>query len=579
MLEYTTKLKLAHIVVFVLALSSATHAAAQERGFAVDQLQPSERGSEWFAADSLDLRGHMRSAIGLVASLAYRPLVLNNTLTKERRSIVRDQFVLHPGASLVIRDRLRLGLDIPVQFYADGRSINIGGISALPPANKFSLGDLRLSGDVRLHGTYGDPFTIAAGVMLLLPTGDRDSYAGDGVVRIVPQVMVAGDIKWFVYAARLGVGIRPRADRFTDTRIGSYVPLALAAGVRFLDKKMVIGPEFVTQAALTKGQFLSHDRTPLELLLGLHYTIAEQWRVGAGFGFGLSKTFRAPQHRGVLSVEWTPGVQKEEPPPPVAPAPPPDRDHDGVLDQDDECPDQAGDPQYKGCPPPGDRDGDTVLDPQDACPDQAGQPNTDPQQNGCPPPDRDHDGVLDAQDACPDQAGEPNTDASKNGCPPPADRDHDGVLDDQDACPDAAGKPDSDPKRNGCPKAFMQGTQIRILDQVKFKTNTALIIPGKESEDVLQAVLQVLNEHPEVRSVRIEGHTDNRGSAQRNEQLSRERAQAVLVWLIKNGVDPSRLASDGFGSTRPIDTNDSELGRQNNRRVEFQILSGRAPAQ
>jgi outer membrane protein OmpA-like peptidoglycan-associated protein len=193
--------------------------------------------------------------------------------------------------------------------------------------------------------------------------------------------------------------------------------------------------------------------------------------------------------------------------------------------------------------------------------------------NGCPPPDRDHDGILDAQDACPDEAGVSSTESSKNGCPLPKDRDQDGILDGQDACPDAPGNPDSDPARNGCPKAFVQGSQIKILDQVKFQKNKALIVPGRESEDVLNAVLQVLSEHSEIRSVRIEGHTDNTGSATRNRTLSQQRAQAVVDWLVKHGIDRARLASAGFGPDRPLDSNDNEIGRQNNRRVEFQIES------
>ena len=572
----TTKQKLASAVLVLSLLLTTARASAQNRGFALDQFSPSERGSEWFAADSLDFRGKLRPTIGVVGSWAYRPLVARDPDDNFERSVVRNQFVLHPGIALVIAERLRLGLDLPVQAYADGKAVTVGTTTFAPPENQSSLGDLRLAADVRLAGVYGDPITVAAGLQATLPTGDRDSYAGDNIGRIIPQIMIAGDINRFVYAARFQINIRPKDRAFFDTYVGSGAVLHLAAGARVVDRRLVIGPELIVQSVFTKSQFFEKNSTPVEVLLGAHYTLVEGLRIGAGFGLGVTQSFRAPQHRGLLAIEWTQPVKKPGEPSDM-PLMPPDRDLDHVLDIDDQCPDQAGDPQYRGCPPPGDRDHDGVLDPEDACPDQAGPANSDPQQNGCLPPDRDRDGVLDAQDACPDQAGVSSSEPARNGCPAPTDRDLDGIFDDQDACPDAAGNPDTDPKRNGCPKAFVQGTQIKILDQVKFQKNQALIVPGRESEDVLQAVLKVLNEHPEIRSVRVEGHTDNTGSAGRNRTLSQERAGAVLNWLVKHGIEKARLSSVGFGPDRPIDSNETEEGRQNNRRVDFQIESSTPP--
>lgn len=115
-----------------------------------------------------------------------------------------------------------------------------------------------------------------------------------------------------------------------------------------------------------------------------------------------------------------------------------DRDHDGVPDARDACPDQPG-ADARGCPAPSatDRDGDGIADANDACPDQPGAPLT----QGCP--DADGDGIADARDACP---REPGT-AERNGCPAPGDADGDGVRDLLDLCPDVPG-----PASNaGCP--------------------------------------------------------------------------------------------------------------------------------
>ena len=77
--------------------------------------------------------------------------------------------------------------------------------------------------------------------------------------------------------------------------------------------------------------------------------------------------------------------------------------------------------------------------------------------------------------------------------------------------------------------------------------------------------------HPEIKKVRVEGHTDKTGSAALNKKLSADRAAQVKTWLTKHGIEASRLSSQGFGPDKPIDTNETEQGRKNNRRVEFHI--------
>jgi len=83
----------------------------------------------------------------------------------------------------------------------------------------------------------------------------------------------------------------------------------------------------------------------------------------------------------------------------------------------------------------------------------------------------------------------------------------------------------------------------------------------------------VLHRHPEIRKVRVEGHTDSRGGWLYNLRLSQRRATSVVRWLVQHGgVDPSRLEPHGFGLDRPIADNATPEGRQKNRRVEFRIV-------
>ena len=104
-------------------------------------------------------------------------------------------------------------------------------------------------------------------------------------------------------------------------------------------------------------------------------------------------------------------------------------------------------------------------------------------------------------------------------------------------------------------------------------------VGGKEldpaGDPILEAVLGILTQHTEITHVRIEGHTDNVGGEAFNRKLSEGRAASVRAWLVKHGVDASRLTSAGFGQTRPVDSNDTEDGRRNNRRVEFHIDSSK----
>ena len=87
-----------------------------------------------------------------------------------------------------------------------------------------------------------------------------------------------------------------------------------------------------------------------------------------------------------------------------------------------------------------------------------------------------------------------------------------------------------------------------------------------DSADALNAIVTALNQHPNWK-VRIEGFTDNIGSAIANLRLSANRAQVVMSWLADHGIDRSRLNSKGYGETRPAATNTTEEGRAKNRRV------------
>jgi outer membrane protein OmpA-like peptidoglycan-associated protein/tetratricopeptide (TPR) repeat protein len=109
-----------------------------------------------------------------------------------------------------------------------------------------------------------------------------------------------------------------------------------------------------------------------------------------------------------------------------------------------------------------------------------------------------------------------------------------------------------------------------ILKNIFFDTDKYDL--KKESLSELAKLIQLLKGNPEIH-IEISGHTDNQGSADYNIVLSRNRAQTVYDYLILNGIAKERLSYSGFGMTRPIDTNDTETGRANNRRTEFRVVA------
>ena len=114
-----------------------------------------------------------------------------------------------------------------------------------------------------------------------------------------------------------------------------------------------------------------------------------------------------------------------------------------------------------------------------------------------------------------------------------------------------------------------EGVKVKI-NHLYFATNKTVILP--ESEEALSDLADFLRENPGV-SIRITGHTDAVGSDASNMRLSIGRAKAVRANLIMRGIDADRIEFDGKGKTEPIATNETEEGRAQNRRVEFEILS------
>lgn len=113
--------------------------------------------------------------------------------------------------------------------------------------------------------------------------------------------------------------------------------------------------------------------------------------------------------------------------------------------------------------------------------------------------------------------------------------------------------------------------KIQVNEKIHFEFDSAKI--REESHNLVDEIATVINEHPEIVRLRVEGHTDPRGTREYNLDLSKRRAQSVMDYLVEQGdVDPERLEMEGYGFDEPIASNDTEEGMAKNRRVEFTIL-------
>ncbi len=597
-------------------------AQAQQQGFQVNRYEPTAAGEWSFWVDHPWYSSMRYFAAGITLNYAHNPLVFGRVSSSgvfsQTTAVIEHQLIGHVDLAGSFLDRVLLTASLPITFLEKGDPNGAGGVKA---NDNISFGDPRVGVMIRLFGQpYRSAISMSIGGLLWIPlrglVGSDSSLlpptGSDQVMRGMPKLVLGGLASHVMWSFSGGVMIRP------DARIGTIndpagqtagTELQLGAAIAYasFEKRLAIGPEFIVSTALLNGNAFKLDYTSFEALLGIHYNIARILQLGIGGGIGVLRQPGTPDGRVLLRLAYAPmpgekkapegprdrdrdGVIDEEdlcpdvhkgnrPDPERLGCPVGDRDKDGVLDPDDKCPDEhkgnRPDPDRLGCPV-GDRDKDGVLDPDDLCPDEHKGATPDPKRLGCPAGDRDKDGVLDFDDVCPDEHQGQVPDPARKGCPAP-DRDKDTVVDPVDACPDKPGAPNPDPKKNGCPGLVeVKGGQIVIVKPVFFATNKDVILA--KSFPVLQSVADALKASPQIKKVRVEGHTDDRGKVDYNVDLSDRRAKSVMKWLVEHGIEQGRLEAQGFGPKKPVAENKTEAGRAKNRRVDFLITDPPQPA-
>lgn len=168
--------------------------------------------------------------------------------------------------------------------------------------------------------------------------------------------------------------------------------------------------------------------------------------------------------------------------------------------------------------------------------------------------DSDHDGIEESKDRCADTPV--GVEVDEYGCA--FDRDKDGVKDYEDACPDTM--PHAKVKADGC--ADIVSFNLYYAPRVNEIT--------PKSMRILEKAVGFLKEHPEYK-VKITGHTDSVGDEAYNMKLSKERAEDVLKLFNRKGINFNRLEAIGKGESEPIADNETDEGREQNRRIEVEL--------
>ncbi len=577
-----------------------------ERSFNVQNFQHAPGHDAFLTVEGANVMPeHLGFQVGGFLHYQYRPLVVQTCEREESgqclewddngTSVVEHHLTLELLAAFSIFQVFEVGLALPAVLHQDGQTTDgVDGLSA-----SAGLSDIRLH--LKLDILQGlvrytkKDLSLGFITVLTFPTGNAinpDAFMGDSNVTVHPKAAFGARLGRVRLGANLGYLWRETKD-FYLTEIGPRLTYGAAVEIDIV-KRWTGVVELFGQNGFTSDL----ASAPLEGDVAARYHIGHGLTATAGLGVGILAGVGTPMVRAFGGVMWVPqfnkdsdkdGVTDKDDGCPNNPedkdnfedtdgCPDPDNDEDGVLDTVDKCPaeleDSDGFEDDDGCPDP-DNDGDGFLDTQDACPDEAEDVDEFEDDNGCPDPDNDGDTIPDMRDECPLEPEDMDGFEDENGCPD-LDRDGDGFPDATDKCPNEAEVLNGFEDDDGCPDkgkqlVEVQDDKIQLLEKVRFARNMDRIV-GAQSFAILNSIASVLKSRPEV-MVRIEGHTDSVGSAEINRSLSERRAQSVMNYLVKQGVDPDRLEAVGYGPDRPIALNQTPEGRAANRRVEFAITA------
>jgi large repetitive protein len=517
----------------------ASSASAQKAGFTLDRFTLAPTPEDGLTLHLPSTLGPGRPSARLVLGFQRESLV-SGLPNGDEVEVVRNQLTVQVAVAIGLADRLELFMLLPATLYQGGQEPRGSGLRFDEPESA-GVGDLELGGSAHLLGDREHGFQLGLHAALLAPTGSPDALASDGEVGVRGSFSAAVVLDAVTFALQAGAAYRPKRSLGLITsgseatlRLGAYLPI---------EERWRLMLELDGATRLGDGRAFEKLSTPVDLLLGGEHIMRSGLRFGLGAGPGLTLATGTPLLRVLGTVGFAP---PREPPAPPAP---PDRDHDGLLDAADRCPDDPEDANdfedSDGCPDAArDSDNDTVPDASDGCATEPEDRDGIADQDGCPEadPDGDGDGIRDADDRCP---AEPET---LNG------------IEDQDGCPDAVPPPPPEAP------AAAPAPPVSLPEPLLFGRKSKNLRPSAQPK--LKELLQTMTANPELR-ITLEGHSSADGSADFNQILSEQRAETVKAWLVKKGIAADRITTRGLGVTQPASEGDNEPARAANRRVEI----------
>ena len=583
-------------------------AAAQSMGdLPIDTYRPAMDSRGYLTINASQTLGDREVSFGL-GSLAWGRRLLEFEAGENRYSVddmLTATLIAAVGLRLGPAD-LEVGVSMPLSIVSGDRGPDDDRDYRLAAQG---TGNLGLHVKTRFLKTSRPPH-VGAGLVasLYLPTATANSFMGER--RLTPQLIGILDKEWGPgarFRVALNGGIRLRAPTtFTDMgdagapptnrtiSAAAELPVGFAFAWALARQKLeLVGEVF---GAVPLGTTEGYQ--PLEAVGGVKLYLARNSFLSLGAGRGLAPSRGAnPATRAFIGIVFEPslgdrdgdGLKDDVDKCPDEPedrdgfedddgCPDPDNDRDGIPDNYDKCPlvpeDRDGFQDEDGCPEgeANDRDGDKILDDVDKCPDDPEDYDGFEDADGCPDLDNDGDKILDVDDLCPNDPEDYDGFEDEDGCPD-LDNDKDGILDKDDKCPNEPETYNNYKDEDGCPDSGVvieKESELEILKPINFEYNKAVI--KRDSYYILDAVVASLKGNPHILLVEVAGHTDERGDDAYNLDLSIRRAAAVVTYLTDKGVAASRLESQGYGETQPLDPRHNQQAWAKNRRVEFLIL-------
>jgi outer membrane protein OmpA-like peptidoglycan-associated protein len=446
------------------------------------------------------------------------------------------------------------------------------------------LGDLKLSAKYALLRQEGGVVDLSAQVGVGLPTGNADAYFGEAGVVIEPLVAVSRAFGALRATANVGYRLRT-VEADTTLRPGSELLYRLAAGYALTDAiGLSAGISGATSALTPPGK--GPSQSPSELLFGGSYGFSEALAVSAAIGLALTEGYGNPPLRGLVQLRWSP------------------IDEAGLRAAAEKAAAEArAAAEAKAA-----EEARIAAQARAAAEAKAAEEARLAAEKAAAEAKAAEEARLAAEKAAAEVAAAERAAAEAKAAeearlaaeraaadsklaslvevPVVVERDGTVIrvenkvvsvlvgLEHVDKSTSEYETTKTTVKVGDSVKAGEQiGTtaaSIEIKESVQFDQESAVLLP--ESFGLLDVVVRIVQAHPEIMRLRVEGHTDKLGSKRENLELSQQRAAAVRDYLVSKGVAAERLEAVGYGEDRPIASNKTKEGREKNRRVAFTVV-------